>query len=300
MTEANFAPSYKRKPGSDVSTNIERHFIQCATVRSYNNYSKIVPRNVKGHLKNCAKLRSQNNNSKINGDNVERQLANCATMRSNNDKIKIAFTKLTNIVTRKTSTQFTFKMKDFASNKCFFYFINKQKASADAPKPTKNDTIQLETNVIDIEKATIHLKLLSNTSKLQNLIDPMYHESCEMHVINDIQNLNVPDTTHTTCLVLEVSVAIKLSSDDNCQTITLNKALIDTGCTKTIIKETFCQINFLSLRNNPRKSLGLPTRESSLQNTISLCNFHYQNLRQVAKSTGMLLLITQHSSPNMK
>jgi Retroviral aspartyl protease len=127
-------------------------------------------------------------------------------------------------------------MKDFASNKSFFYFINKQKASADAPKPTKNDTIQLETNVIDIEKARSHLKLLSNTSKLQNLIDPRYHESCEMHVINDIQNLNVPDTTHTTGLVLEVTIAIKLSSDDNCQTIMLNKVLIDTGCTKTIIK----------------------------------------------------------------
>jgi hypothetical protein len=72
----------------------------------------------------------------------------------------------------------------------------------------------------------------------------MYHESCEMHVINDIQNLNVPDTTHTTGLVLEVSVAIKPSSDDNCQTIMLNKVLIDTGCTKTIIKRNILPDQF--------------------------------------------------------
>jgi hypothetical protein len=211
MTEANFAKSYKRKPGSNVSTNIEKHFKECATVRSYNDYSKIV------------------------STNVEQQLTNCAILRSDNDKIKIAFTKLTSSVIRKTSTKFTFKMKDFTSNKCSFNFINKQKTSADAPKPTKNDTIQLETNVFDIEKATIHLKILSNTSKLPNLINPMYHESCEMHVINDIQNLNVPDTTHTTGLVLEVTIAIKLSSDDNCQTIMLKKVLIDTGCTQPII-----------------------------------------------------------------
>jgi hypothetical protein len=178
MTEANFAPSYKRKPGSDVSTNIERHSEQCATVPNYNDYSKIVPTNVEGHLENCAKLRSQNDNSKIIGNDVEQHLTNCAILRSDNDKIKIVFTKLTNIVTRKIHTQFTFKMKDFASNKCFFNFINKQKASADAPKPTKNDTIQLETNVIDIEKATIHFKHLSNISKLQNLICIMNHARC--------------------------------------------------------------------------------------------------------------------------
>jgi hypothetical protein len=182
------------------------------------------------------------------------QMTHTAILRSDNDKIKIAFTKLTNIVTRKTSTQFTFKMKVFTSNKCSFNFIiNKQKASADAPKPTKNDTIQLETNVFDIEKATIQLKLLSNTSKLPNLIDPMYHESFEMHVINDIQNLNVPDTTHTTGLVLEVSAAIKLSSDDNCQTIMLNKVLIDTGCTKTIIKSNILPDQFFESQKRSKE-----------------------------------------------
>jgi hypothetical protein len=89
MTEANFVTSYKRKPGINVSTNIEKHFEQCATVSSYNDYAKIVPTNVEGHLENCAKLRSQNDNSKIIGNNIERHLTNRATMRSDNDKIKI-------------------------------------------------------------------------------------------------------------------------------------------------------------------------------------------------------------------
>jgi hypothetical protein len=78
--------------------------------RSDNNDTKIIPTNVIGHRKNCAKLRGQNDNYKNIGNNAERHLANCAILRSNNDdKIKIVLTKLTNIVTRKTSTQFTFK-----------------------------------------------------------------------------------------------------------------------------------------------------------------------------------------------
>jgi hypothetical protein len=36
------------------------------------------------------------------------------------------------------------------------------------------------------------------------------------------------NTSNTTGLVLEVPIAIKISSDDNCQTIMLNKVLIDT------------------------------------------------------------------------
>ena len=40
----------------------------------------------------------------------------------------------------------------------------------------------------------------------------MSQESCEIHVINNIQNLNVPDTTQTIGLILEVSVAITVSS----------------------------------------------------------------------------------------
>jgi Retroviral aspartyl protease len=81
----------------------------------------------------------------------------------------------------------------------------------------------------------------------------MYHESCEMHVINNIQNLNVPDTTHATGLVLEVSVAIKLSSEDNCQTIMLNKVVIDTGCTKTIIKRNILPGQFFESQKQSKE-----------------------------------------------
>jgi hypothetical protein len=69
-----------------------------------------------------------------------------------------------------------------------------------------------------------------------------------MHVINRSQNQNVKETTHTTGLILEVSVAIKLSSDDNGQPIILKNVLIDTGCTKTIIKRKGLQDPFFDSR----------------------------------------------------
>jgi hypothetical protein len=53
-----------------------------------------------------------------------------------------------------------------------------------------------------------------------------------------------------TGLVLEVTIAIKISSDDNCQTIMVNKVLIDTGCTKIIIKRNILPDQFYNLRNN--------------------------------------------------
>jgi Reverse transcriptase (RNA-dependent DNA polymerase) len=45
--------------------------------------------------------------------------------------------------------------------------------------------------------------------------------------------MNIPDTTHTTGLMLEVSVAITVRSSVNNKPILLNKVLIDTGCTRT-------------------------------------------------------------------
>ena len=44
------------------------------------------------------------------------------------------------------------------------------------------------------------------------------------------------NTSFTTGLILEVSVAITISSEVKIKPILLNKVFIDTGCTRTIIK----------------------------------------------------------------
>jgi G3E family GTPase len=49
------------------------------------------------------------------------------------------------------------------STNAVFNLVNKQKARADAFMLTKYDTIQLETNANDIEKAADHLKHLPST-----------------------------------------------------------------------------------------------------------------------------------------
>jgi hypothetical protein len=107
-----------------------------------------------------------------------------------------------------------------------------------------------------------------------------------MHLINDIQNLNVPDTTHTTGLVLEVSVARTASSEVNHKPILLNKALIDAGCTRTIIKGASLEDQFLNPGSKAMKSLVLQRQGNLSLNMTSLCNFHCLNLLQAAKSAG--------------
>jgi hypothetical protein len=80
----------------------------------------------------------------------------------------------------------------------------------------------------------------------------MNQESCEIHIINSIQNPNVPDTTHTTGLVLEVSVAITIRSEVNNKPILLYEVLIDTGCIRIA-----CQIKFVNPGDNSMKLLRL-------------------------------------------
>ena len=167
--------------------------------------------------------------------NVERHFENCATLRSDSNNSKTALTKLTKIVKHKFSTHVIFKMKAFLKRK-YFATIAKKKAGANVFKSSEDHIIPLGTTAIDMKEATNNVNCLTNTSEIQNLIDHMSQESCEIHVINNIRNPNVPDTTHTTGLILEVSVAITVSSDVNNKPILLNKVLIDTGCTSTIIK----------------------------------------------------------------
>jgi hypothetical protein len=58
-------------------------------------------------------------------------------------------------------------------------------------------------------------------------------------------------TLHTTGLILEVSVAITVSSEVNNKSILLNKVLIDTGCTRSIIKRNSLPDQFFETGKQP-------------------------------------------------
>jgi hypothetical protein len=64
----------------------------------------------------------------------------------------------------------------------------------------------------------------------------------------------------TTGLTLEVSVAVIINSESEINSILLNKVLLDTGCTRTIIKRDKLPDN---LRNRSMKSSGLHIQENS-------------------------------------
>jgi hypothetical protein len=57
-------------------------------------------------------------------------------------------------------------------------------------------------------------------------------------------------TLHTTGLV---TIAMKICSDDNCQKSMLNKVLIDTGCTKTIIKRNILPDQFFESQKQSKE-----------------------------------------------
>jgi hypothetical protein len=135
---------------------------------------------------------------------------------------------------------------------------DKPKASAEAQRKAKHKPEPQENNVIhaddDVSEDFEHL---TDIPEMQDFIENM-----NLEVGPNPTSKMVPtdtNTLNTTGLVLEVTIAIKISSDDNSQTIFLNKVLKDTGCTKTIIKRN----SLPDCRNNQRKALGLPTRENS-------------------------------------
>jgi Retroviral aspartyl protease len=56
------------------------------------------------------------------------------------------------------------------------------------------------------------------------------------------------NTLFTTGLIPEISVAIIISSESDVKSILLNKVLIDTGCTRTIIKQNKLPDKFFESR----------------------------------------------------
>jgi hypothetical protein len=105
---------------------------------------------------------------------------------------------------------------------------------------------------------------LTDIPEIQDFIDSMNPEVCP----NSTSNI-VPSGTNTLNnigLVLEVTVAIKLSSNNYSQTNIINKVLIDTGCTK-LLKE---EIVFESQKQSKEVSWTTNTGKFMTKYNISL------------------------------
>jgi len=122
----------------------------------------------------------------------------------------------------------------------------KQKASAEAQKQTKVKPAKEKNNILEVEELANELEYLDDFPEIQEFMENMNSEVCVNHV-NDSSKVCTVNSP-TTGLILEISVAITLNSEVNPKSKLLNKVLIDTGCTRTIIKKASLPDQFFEQR----------------------------------------------------
>jgi hypothetical protein len=122
----------------------------------------------------------------------------------------------------------------------------KQKAQQ-KPKATSSEAFGVE------QAETSEFSDVSNNIKempeMQEFLNNMETEVCNHYVIlnkSEFQSHN----TDPTVLKLELTVVIKSSSFDD---ITLKNALLDTGCTKTLIKVNHLPAKYFEMHRKPNK-----------------------------------------------
>ena len=123
----------------------------------------------------------------------------------------------------------------------------KQKASAEAQKRAKVKPEAHENNVIDIDDFSDAFERLKELPEIQEFMDNMKMEVREQDLPQNRVKQDT-NTLSTTGLILEISVAIIISSESDIKSILLNKVLIDTGCTRTIIKQNNLPDKFFESR----------------------------------------------------
>jgi len=122
----------------------------------------------------------------------------------------------------------------------------KQKASAEAQKQTKVKPAEEINSILEVEELANELEYLDDFPEIQEFMENMNSEVCVNHV-NDSSKVCTVNSP-TTGLILEISVAITLNSEVNPKSKLLNKLLIDTGCTRTIIKKASLPDQFFEQR----------------------------------------------------
>jgi hypothetical protein len=94
---------------------------------------------------------------------------------------------------------------------------------------------------------------LSDISDMQEFMDHMNTEVHKSKVPIKSLNQTVADNTSTIGLILEISIAIKISSESKLKSILLHKVLIDTGCTQTMIKSNSLPNQLIESREKPNE-----------------------------------------------
>jgi hypothetical protein len=97
-------------------------------------------------------------------------------------------------------------------------------------KPEKH-----ENHVIDIDETSDEFNYLDELPEAQEFLGNM---NLEVSTSNDVTQLNwsTTNTPFTKGITLEITVALKLFSDGDVKFKLLHRALVDTGCTKSLIK----------------------------------------------------------------
>jgi hypothetical protein len=124
----------------------------------------------------------------------------------------------------------------------------KQKAQQ-KPKATSSEAFAVEqAEMSEFSDASDNMK---DIPEMQEFLDDMETEVCSYYVI-----LNKSETkSHTTdpiALKLELIVVIKSSSFD---AVTIKKVLLDTGCTKTLIKVNHLPARYFKRHQKPNNIL---------------------------------------------
>jgi hypothetical protein len=124
---------------------------------------------------------------------------------------------------------------------------DQQKASAEVQKKVKFKTETHENNAIDIDNFSDEFERLDELPEIQESMDNMDMEVSTTDLPQTVKQDTNPFPTSG--LTLEVSAAVIISCESESTSILLNKVLLDTGCTRTIIKRDKLPDKFFESKN---------------------------------------------------
>jgi hypothetical protein len=111
---------------------------------------------------------------------------------------------------------------------------SKEKAKNEQKNKVKPE--KQENHVIDIDEMSDEFNYLDNLPEAQEFLGQM---NLEVSTSNDITQLNLSTNTNTPitkAIILEITVSLKSFNHDDVNFKLLHKALVDNGCTKSLIK----------------------------------------------------------------
>jgi hypothetical protein len=138
-------------------------------------------------------------------------------------------------------------------------------------KKAKFKTETHENNVIDIDDLLDDFERLGELPEIQEFMENMDMKVSKKNSPHPKIKQDT-NTLFTTGLILEISVAIIISSESDVKSNLLNKVLIDTGCTRTIITQNELPDKFFE----SRKQLNEVSWTTNAGNVVTKYNFPLQ------------------------